>query len=223
MSNSFYNYTVPVAPGTTIRSDKYNTDNQSIAVGFDGVEEQLDLRLKLPSGFAGSAQLPALENSSFIYVTAEGEFGYYPLATIVGQSEAVEGWHDQVNIWQAEVEANKDVAVAAALSAQSYATAAGQTTIITDGGTLNVPNGAERLVIVCLGDATINLPATPATNANYTIKSTGLTGIITINTNAGANDHQIDLQDGNTDYSGTITGQFELELLWLGAGVYRGY
>lgn len=91
------------------------------------------------------------------------------------------------------------------------------------GDTFDVPENQERIVIVCLGDATINLPDVPATKGFYRIKSTSPTAQVLINTAAGENTHQIDRADGETYDSAELNGLYQLDLHWLGAGIYRGF
>jgi hypothetical protein len=223
MSNAFYNYVTGVTPGSVIRSDKYNSDQQAIDSGFELVEGVLNRTLQLPVDFAGDNTLPSLENDSFIYIDASGDFKFYVKSVFDGHVSDVEGWHADVQSWVAETEGYKNSAQDSAAAAAGYVAAVGVPAIVNNGGVLNVSEGLSAINIICLGNATINLPSSPGASAYYAIKSTSEAGVVTINTNAGANDHQIDLDDGNTDYSGTLTGKYQLELYWLGAGIYRGF
>jgi hypothetical protein len=222
MANPYYEFTTPVVAGTTVRSDKYNSDLESIESGFESVDEQLGLRIKLPSDFAGSGQLPSLESSSLVYVNADGDFDFFSMTIFLGHVSDVEGWHSDVSTWRSEVSADKAAAASSAAAAAGYAATVGVPVRVSDGATFNVPESQSQIHIVCLGSATINLPASPGTDAYYIIQSASESEVVTINTNAGANDHQIDLDDGETDYSGTLTGKYQLDLHWLGSGVYRG-
>ena len=79
MSNDFYEYTIPVNSGTTIRSNKYNSDQQGIEAGFESVQVETDRSLKFQAGF-NNVNLPEVLVESLILADTDG-VSLYPMSS----------------------------------------------------------------------------------------------------------------------------------------------
>lgn len=114
-------------------------------------------------------------------------------------------------------EANALRAEAAADAASGFAGNVGAPTVLAEAMTINIPDGTSRMEIFCLGlTGTVNLPATPGASATYIVRTHREPTGITINTNAGANDHDIEFIDGDTETNASIQGDYDLILYWDG-------
>lgn len=103
MANEFYQYQSPVNPGTTIRSNKYNSDQEAIETGFGMVQTKIAQSLKFTAGFAGT-QLPQVVTDSMIWVSPSLGASLYPMST-----------------FRADIQSAADNAAAAQLSQNSAA------------------------------------------------------------------------------------------------------
>lgn len=120
MANPYFERPSSVAAGTTIRSDKYNSDLDVHQSAFDSLHDTLQRALFLPATFTGNATIPdQTVNDTFIYIDASGDIALYPIATILEQFGEVNAKHAQINAWQQQVAGNAiDAQDAAALSLQ---------------------------------------------------------------------------------------------------------
>lgn len=214
MTTPYFEFLVPVVAGTTARSDKYNSDFQAVQTAFEAVQTDTGVSLKVPTGWTGSLQLPAIPaQAGLVQLGADGQWSYYPMATFTANVTNVQTWRN-------ETEQFKDAAAASAAAAAGYAATVGVPVIVADGGSFTIPENQPAIEIVCLGSATVTFPAAPFANAEYIVKSTSKTGIVTGVLGAG---HQISDKDGVLHSSFTIEGLYQLDAHWLGAGVYRGF
>lgn len=116
MTNPYFNRPASVAAGTTIRSDKYNSDLDTHESAFNALHDKLQHAVFLPETFSGNPNIPEQTvNDTFIYIDASGNIALYPIATILEQFELVEQRYNQINAWQAQVAED-------ALEAQNSAT-----------------------------------------------------------------------------------------------------
>jgi hypothetical protein len=127
MTNKFYNYVSPVVAGSTIRSDKYNSDKQGIDAAFESVEQDLLKRITLPATFTGNPVIPDVTVSdSFMYINPAGDLDLYSGVTLRAQFDDMTVKYDQVNVWQSQV------TTSAGEAAASAASSAAQVTLATD-------------------------------------------------------------------------------------------
>lgn len=105
MANDFYTFTTPVVPGTTIRADKYNSDQQALESGFGLVEEKFLSSIQLPSTFTGNNVVPeqSTENT-FIYINPTGDIALYPIQTFLDQFALVEQQYNLTVIARGDAE-----------------------------------------------------------------------------------------------------------------------
>jgi len=130
MPNNFYNFIAPVVAGSTIRSDKYNTDHQAIDSGFEATELELGKRLRLPDTFTGNAVIPEVNAAdSFLYIDGNQNITLYSAALFQSQFNEVSTKYNQINTWQGEVSTNTS-----AVASNLATTAANVTTTTTQAG-----------------------------------------------------------------------------------------
>lgn len=221
MTTPYYEFTTPVVAGTTVRSDKYNTDHQAIQIAFEAVQADTAVSLKVPTGWTGALELPAIPVSAgLVQIDAVGNWSYYSLAEFDAAVTQAEGYRDEALTFRNEAEAFALNASDSATAAAGYAATVGVPVIVAGGGSFTIPENQPAIEIVCLGSATIAFPATPFPDAKYIVKSTDKNGVITGVLGAG---HQITDSNGVLHDSFTIEGLYQLDAHWLGAGVYRGF
>lgn len=221
MPNDYFERNTPVAPGTTIRSDKYNTDMLAVETAFEKVHQDFSQRLVIPEGIQNN-QLPAFPmKASFILIDDEGNWGYWQAETFLNDVANTKTFRDETESFKNSAYQSKVDAAKSAASAAAYAGTAGVPTILTDNSEFSVSENQPIIEIVCLGSGIITLPASPADSAKYIISSTDKDGLVRVLTAAGSNTHQIDVGDGEIYYDAEISGIYRLELFWLGSK-YKG-
>ena len=125
MSNPFYDYNEPVVSGTTIRSDKYNTDHNSLVTSFDKVHAQFGRTVSLPSVFTGNNQIPEQTvTETLLYINASGDIDLYSIAAFNQKVATVNTQHSQIQAWQFEVADNVGLSNDALAKANLWAEAA---------------------------------------------------------------------------------------------------
>ncbi len=207
MANPYYEFLSPVLAGTVVRSDKYNSDKQGVEAGFEGVNVKLNQKLELPDGYA-SFKLPSITEDS-LPLLGLGGVSLFPASVIYEVRDAV----PQVQQW-------RDEALSYRNATAGYAATVGVPTKLQDGDVLNIPEGQFYMEVVCLGSATINLPAAPGNDAKYEVTSTSTSSSVEINTNIGNNDHNIEIE--NIIFTSLLlTGKAKVELHWS-ADHYNG-
>lgn len=118
MPSPFYNFSSPVIPGSTIRSDKYNTDQLSIDTAFElveqsfaGVEENFDSTLFL-SGERTRAQnlvpIPTEESLLVIELDKVSLFPIQELRNIAEQIDNIPAQLEQMSEYAQSAEEDAD-------------------------------------------------------------------------------------------------------------------
>lgn len=185
------------------------------------IELDAQSRLKAPSGInVNFPAKPAFD--SLVSINSAGEFYYYSMAAFNQTVSYVENWRNETEVFKNNAATSAANALASELATQGYSLNAGVPLIIPDGGSYTVSDNTFFLEIVCLGDATITLPANPKDKSKFVINAFAEQGAVEVKTSGGTNLHQIDKNDGNVDTSALVTGIYQLNLYWLGAGIYRG-
>lgn len=182
MTNKFYNYASPVVAGSTIRSDKYNTDQQGIDGAFESIEVDLSNRITLPDTFTGSPILPEVTVAdTFLYINGIGNITLYPGADLQAQFATVQTQHDQVNTWQGQVSTNTATATTQAgiSTAKAGEAAASQTASSTS--ETNAATSATNSAT----SATNAAGSATAAAASATSSGTNATAAATSSDNAG--------------------------------------
>lgn len=145
MTNKFYNYLAPVVAGSTIRSDKYNTDQLGINSAFESVELDLNKRLTLPDTFTGNSVIPEVTaEDSFLYIDENNDITLYPAATFQAQFDDINTKYGQINIWQGQVAAAVTASANSASSASNSVTLAATQTGLA---TAQVALAADQVVL----------------------------------------------------------------------------
>lgn len=223
MPNDYFERKTPVAPGTTIRSDKYNTDMLAVETAFEKAQQDFSQRLVIPEGIENN-ELPAFPmKASFILIGDDGNWGYWQTETFLNDVANTKTFRDETESFKNNAYQSKLDAAISAAAAAGYAGSVGVPVLLNDGGVFSIPEGQPTIEIVCLGSATIILPYSPGQSAKYTISSTGKYSIVNIQTSAGTNEHKIDINDGEIHFDAEIDGFYQLNLFWLGSDTYRGF
>jgi hypothetical protein len=146
MTNKFYNYLSPVVAGSTIRSDKYNSDNTGIVSAFESVELDLTKRVTLPATFTGNQVIPEVTvKDTFFYIDENGDVTLYPAATFQFQFTDINTKYGQINIWQSQVEAST-------ASASSSASSSGESAS-ESASSANISTSAKDASVVAANSA----------------------------------------------------------------------
>lgn len=107
MTNPYFERPASVAAGTTIRSDKYNSDLDTHESAFNALHDKLQHAVFLPETFSGNPNIPEQTvNDTFIYIDTSGNIALYPIATILEQFDEVNAKHAQIDSWQQQVASN---------------------------------------------------------------------------------------------------------------------
>lgn len=80
--NPYYKFVTKAVPGTTIRSQLYNSEQESVETAFEKAKVDIDLRLAFPADFTGNPVLPSTLNSHAVVIDADGNAGYHPIEDI---------------------------------------------------------------------------------------------------------------------------------------------
>lgn len=88
MSNSYYQFSGAVTPGSTIRSDKYNSDQQGVESGFELVEAVTNRAILLDVAHANN-ELPVATVDSMITVGPTG-VGLFPSSALLIAAEKID-------------------------------------------------------------------------------------------------------------------------------------
>lgn len=88
MSNSYYQFSGAVTPGSTIRSDKYNSDQQGVESGFDLVEDVTNRAILLDVAHENN-ELPEAMVDSMITVGPSG-VGLFPSSALLIAAEKID-------------------------------------------------------------------------------------------------------------------------------------
>lgn len=122
MTNPYFERPSSVAAGTTIRSDKYNSDLDAHESAFNALHDKLQHAVFLPETFGGNPNIPEQTvNDTFIYIDTSGNIALYPIATILEQFELVGQRYNQIDSWQQQVAGNALSAQESASLSQSFA------------------------------------------------------------------------------------------------------
>ncbi|GAB2927411.1 hypothetical protein [Rheinheimera gaetbuli] len=139
------------------------------------------------------------------------------------------GYVQQIELIQAEINtamvtAMLDIAAiradTLAIAEAAFSDALALPVIVAADGSYTIADHTPAVEIVCLGSATITFPTAPFAAAKYVVKSTGKNAVVNGVLGAG---HQITDSDGVLHDSFTIEGLYQLDVHWLGAGLYRGF
>jgi hypothetical protein len=132
MTNPYFERPASVAAGTTIRSDKYNSDLDTHESAFNALHDKLQHAVFLPETFSGNPNIPEQTvNDTFIYIDSSGNMALYPIATILEQFELVEQRYNQINAWQAQVAEDAVEAQDAATLSQRFANEAENVEVVS--------------------------------------------------------------------------------------------
>ena len=122
MTNPYFERPASVAAGTTIRSDKYNSDLDTQESAFNALHDKLQHAVFLPETFSGNPNIPeqTVENT-FIYIDASGNIALYPIQTFLDAFARVEEQYNQISLWKDQVEEDAVEAQNSATLSQRFA------------------------------------------------------------------------------------------------------